>query len=361
MTKETPDVEIIQGAEHTRSTETVINEKGRTLSEYKTNSNGANDQEFPSEVDVGSEGHERDPVEQNSQTREPSNIGVVLGSDGGDHDDPISKSNGIVADKHDAEASFQTKSGLAKVIMDFVEIEIPFQDATVRRADEVLPDELIFHHFNKCGSDFDASRHNETSNPEENQDTCTATILVNGYKYKTDFDENTVRDLDNVLESSKSKSGDELVIGVCMQRGGHCRVYEFAISKRKLKQIRNAMRTNLRRYSTNLVERLHENALWSSKTGFFERSVTQEKEVGWKPRFPSQIVRNTKSIEEALEYQAALDWACGFLYVKKLVDEGHAEVYDEERWHEVSYLGARLEEMIEQQHPDFPRALYSTG
>lgn len=57
MNKETPNVEIIQGAECLRSTETVINEKGRTLSEYKTNSNGANDQESPSELDVDSEGH----------------------------------------------------------------------------------------------------------------------------------------------------------------------------------------------------------------------------------------------------------------------------------------------------------------
>jgi hypothetical protein len=67
MAKETPDVEIIQGAEYARSTETVINEKGTTLSEYKTNSTGANDQESPSEVDAHSGGRDRDRMEQTSQ------------------------------------------------------------------------------------------------------------------------------------------------------------------------------------------------------------------------------------------------------------------------------------------------------
>jgi hypothetical protein len=64
MSAEIENVEVIQGAEYGRSTETVIYEEGTTLSEYKTNSTGSNDQKSPSEVDVNSGGRECDGMEQ---------------------------------------------------------------------------------------------------------------------------------------------------------------------------------------------------------------------------------------------------------------------------------------------------------
>ncbi len=84
MTKETPDVEIIQRAEYAHSTETVINEKRTTLSEYKTNSTAVDSHDAASEVDLPSGGRECDRVEQTSQAfysddkRDASGRGVAL-------------------------------------------------------------------------------------------------------------------------------------------------------------------------------------------------------------------------------------------------------------------------------------------
>jgi hypothetical protein len=64
MSAEVENIDVIQGAEPGRWTETVINEEGTTLPEYKTNSTGANDQKSPSEVDVDSGGRECDGMEQ---------------------------------------------------------------------------------------------------------------------------------------------------------------------------------------------------------------------------------------------------------------------------------------------------------
>ncbi len=70
MTEETLDVEIIQRAEYARSTETstetVINEKGTTLSEYKTNSTAVDNHKAASEVDLPNGGRECDGVENQS-------------------------------------------------------------------------------------------------------------------------------------------------------------------------------------------------------------------------------------------------------------------------------------------------------
>lgn len=62
MTEETLDIEIIQGAECARSTGTMINEKGPTLSGCATGPTAVDNHEAPSEVDVDSGGCERDPV-----------------------------------------------------------------------------------------------------------------------------------------------------------------------------------------------------------------------------------------------------------------------------------------------------------
>ena len=77
MPEEIEKVEVARQAECARSTGTVINEKGATLSECATSPTAVDNHEAPSEVDQGSRGHEGNPVQQNSQAPQYDNRPMI--------------------------------------------------------------------------------------------------------------------------------------------------------------------------------------------------------------------------------------------------------------------------------------------